>query len=385
MKQICKFMIFLLVSGAMLCAQDMTQWIIDVRVPETTPEDAEIFVAGNFNMWNPADPAYKLIRVKPGIYTKVFNIFIDEIEFKFTMGSWNDVEVLLNGENRGNRQEKLKRDFVKKIYEIQMWHEHEKIENISGDVRIIENFEMPQLKRNRRIWIYLPPGYEASEECYPVLYMHDGQNLFNDATSFSGEWGVDETLERLISSRKINKLIVVGIENHPEYRLNEYSPYLFEYSGLKIRPQASEYADFIVETLKPFIDGNYRTKPSREHTAIAGSSMGGLVSVYIGVKYQSVFSKVGALSSSFGVCKSDLVKFINEHPKEYPMRFWLDMGSKEMGNMDLNEYQIPIKNALIDAGWQKRKEVKFLIFQGAEHNETYWRNRFDKVLKYLFK
>ncbi len=368
-----------------LSAEGLKQWIIKVQVPKNTPEDTEVYIAGNFNGWNPADPNYKLLPLKSGLYGLMVTMDTNNVEFKFTLGSWEKVEVLATHKDRKNRLEELRTNYVTETYKVQAWADKESISSITGNVISINNFNMPQLKRSRRLWIYLPPGYENSDEHYPVLYMHDGQNLFDESSSFSGEWGVDETLEKMITNGKICKLIVVGIENHPEFRLNEYSPYLFEYSSFEFKPQAREYADFIVETLKPYIDNNYRTKPSREYTATAGSSMGGLVSVYIGVKYQSVFSKVGALSSSFGVCKDELVSFINEHPKEYPMRFWLDMGSEEMGNMDLNKYQIPVKNALINAGWNKENEIKFQIFPGAKHNEIYWRNRFDKVLKFLFK
>lgn len=385
MKQIKYILVFILLLGAMINAQEMTRWIIDVEVPDSTPEDAGIYIAGNFNLWNPADPAYKLIPVRTGLYTLAMNMYADNVEFKFTMGSWNEVEVLSNGSDRKNRSEKLEKDLVKKIYRVQAWSDQREITNISGNIEIIEDFPIPQLKRTRRLWIYLPPGYENSEERYPVLYMHDGQNLFSSTTAFSGEWEVDETMEKLIQKNKIDEVIIVGIDNDPEHRLNEYSPYIFEYSGIEFRPQANEYAAFIVETLKPYIDENYRTKTSREHTAVMGSSMGGLISVYIGVKYQEVFSKVGALSSSFGICKDELVEFIAAHPKKYPMQFWLDMGSKEMGNMDLKEYQIPVKKALIKAGWNKGQEVKFRVFQGAEHNEQSWNKRFDKVLKHLYK
>jgi predicted alpha/beta superfamily hydrolase len=244
---------------------------------------------------------------------------------------------------------------------------------------------MPQLDRQRRLWIYLPPGYGSGTESYPVLYMHDGQNLFSGKTSFSGEWGVDETLERMIKRNKLEKIIVVGIDNDPEFRLSEYSPFPFEYSGRLFQPQASEYAAFIVETLKPFIDSTYRTKAGREFTAVAGSSMGGLVSLYIGLQYQHVFSKVGAISSSFGICKEDLIRFINKQSKKYPMRFWIDTGTEESEIMEEKDYQIPVKNALISAGWRRGSEVKFRVFRGAEHNERHWRARLDKVLKFLYR
>jgi len=385
MKQLKYILVFILLLVAMVNAQEMTSWIIRVEVPKNTPLDADIYIAGNFNGWNPADPNYKLSPFKSGLYALKMTMDTNDVEFKFTMGSWEKVEVLANHKDRNNRSEKLEMNYVVGTYKVQAWGNKGNTSSITGNVKTIEKFNMPQLGRSRRLWIYLPPGYEDSDEHYQVLYMHDGQNLFSDKTSYSGEWGVDEVLEKLIEKNKINKIIVVAIDNDPLHRLNEYSPYLFEYEGMDFNPQADQYAAFIVETLKPYIDEQYRTKPSREHTAVMGSSMGGLISVYIGVKYQDVFSKVGALSSSFGVCKDGLIEFIETHPKKYPMRFWLDMGSKEIGNMDMDEYQIPVKDALIRAGWDKGQEVSFRVFHGAEHNEQSWNRRLDKVLKYLYK
>jgi predicted alpha/beta superfamily hydrolase len=385
MKQIKYILVLILLLGALLNAQTMTNWVIHLEIPDITPENANIYMAGNFNGWNPADPAYKLNPLKSGLYGLKKTMNIDNVEFKFTLGSWDKVEVLFNQNDRDNRFEKLTKNFVRKTYKVQAWADWENTSTITGNVQVIEEFYMPQLERTRRLWVYLPPGYENCNDHYSVLYMHDGQNLFSEESSFSSEWGVDEIIEELIEKNEIEKMIVVAIDNDPKYRLNEYSPYLFEYAGLEFKPQANQYATFIVETLKPYIDEQYRTKPSREHTAVMGSSMGGLISVYIGVRYQDVFSKVGALSSSFGVCKDGLIEFIDAHPRKYPMQFWLDMGSEEMGNMDLNEYQIPVKNALIRAGWDKDQEVSFKIFQGAEHNEQSWNRRLDKVLKHLYK
>jgi len=113
--------------------------------------------------------------------------------------------------------------------------------------------------------------------------------------------------------------------------------------------------------------------------------MGGLVSVYLALEYQDIFSKVGALSSAFGVCRDDLIGFISQHPKEYPIRFWLDAGTEEGENMKIEINQIPIRNALISAGWKDGREVNFKIHKGAEHNESYWRQRFGDVLKFLWE
>jgi len=384
MKQIKYILVLILVLSALVNAQTTTSWIIRVEVPANTPLDANIYIAGNFNGWNPADPNFKLSPYESGLYALKVTVDTNDVEFKFTLGSWEKVEVLANHKDRNNRLEKLEMDGVVGTYKVQAWADREKKSTITGNVQVIENFYMPQLDRYRRLWIYLPPGYDKGNKKYPVLYMHDGQNLFSDATSFSGEWGVDETLEELISQKKIPKMIVVGIENS-QYRMSEYAPFFIHYLQYEIDGEAQEYGKFLVETLKPYIDKKYRTKPGRKTTALAGSSMGGLVSTFLGIKYQEVFSKVGALSSSFGVCRDEMIEFIKQNPKKHPMRIWMDIGSEEAGYMELNENQIPVKIALIEAGWIEGKEVKFKVFEGAKHNESYWRERFDEALLYLFK
>jgi pullulanase len=361
------------------------RWNIEVTVPEGTPHDATIYLAGNFNGWNPGDPAYRLEKTSEHRYTKMMEIDQRELEFKFTMGTWSSVELNSEHEMICNRQLTLDSTVDEYVYVVENWNSNISTKNIRGNVDILEEFYMPQLDRTRRIWIYLPPGYKKGIQRYPVMYMHDGQNLFADSTSFSGEWGIDETLETMIAEKRIEKMIIVGIENHPQYRLEEYSPFAFEYRGKKVQPQAQQYGKFIVETLKPYIDKNYRTRRGRRNTAIAGSSMGGLVSVYLALEYQDTFSKVGALSSAFGVCREDLVAYIHEHAKKRPIRYWLDMGSIEVEQMAYDVNQQKIIEALIFSGWEEGKEVQYTLYEGAGHHERYWRARFGEVLEYLWR
>ncbi|MCF7832275.1 MAG: hypothetical protein K9N05_01705 [Candidatus Marinimicrobia bacterium] len=384
MKQIRYIIAILLFLCAILNAQQIIRWIVIVEVPLETPKDAEVYIAGNFNLWNPADQLYKLIPVRTGLYTLTMNMNIDDVEFKFTLGSWDKVEVLSNNEDRPNRIEKFKNVIIKETYKVEAWANREHRSTMTGNIKIIEDFTMPQLERTRCLRVYLPPGYGNSLKRYPVMYMHDGQNLFSDATAYSGEWGIDETLEKMIKKKEIPKMIVVGIDNHSRYRLNEYTPFPFEYHGQEIDAEAQLYGRFLVETLKPYIDKHYRTKKGRKFTAVSGSSMGGLVSVYLALEYQEIFSKVGALSSAFGVCRDDLIGFIAQHPKEYPIRFWLDAGTEEGENMKIETNQIQIRNALIAAGWEDSSEVIFKIYEGAEHHESYWRQRFGDVLEFLW-
>ena len=170
-----------------------------------------------------------------------------------------------------------------------------KVSTASKNVHIIDTaFLIPQLKRVRRVWVYLPAGYSLSQKHYPVLYMHDGQNVFDDAISYAGEWGVDEFFD----STKLKSCIVVAMDHGGAKRINEYCPYDMEKFG---KGEGNEYVDFLVKTLKPFIDKNYHTLKDKSHTFIAGSSMGGLISMYAVLKYPKVFGGAGVFSPAFWV------------------------------------------------------------------------------------
>ncbi|HKO75981.1 MAG TPA: alpha/beta hydrolase-fold protein, partial [Flavobacterium sp.] len=167
--------------------------------------------------------------------------------------------------------------------------------------------EAPQLKTSRKIWLYLPKNYETSTKKYPVIYMHDAQNLFDAKTSFAGEWNVDEKLDSLNA-----QVIVVGIENGGDKRLEELTPYKNEkYGG----GNADKYLEFIVNTLKPEIDKKYRTKTNAKNTTIMGSSLGGLVSFYAVIKYPDIFGKAGVFSPAFWINRKDINDYMSNSKK----------------------------------------------------------------------
>src|SRR4051812_7718100 len=164
---------------------------------------------------------------------------------------------------------------------------------IVGTVRVLEQVASPELGNQRDILVYLPSGYDDDQQRYPVLYMHDGQNLFDEATSYTREWQVDETMEAL--SRAGYPAIVVGIPNLGEQRIEEYSPFDDPKHG---KGKGQAYLGFIVETLKPLIDQQFRTLPDRLHTGIMGSSMGGLISLYAFFQHHEIFGFAGVMSPS---------------------------------------------------------------------------------------
>ena len=166
--------------------------------------------------------------------------------------------------------------------------------------------EAPQLKSTKKIWLYLPKNYTSSTKKYPVIYMHDAQNLFDSKTSFAGEWNIDEKLDSLSA-----QVIVVGIET-TEKRMEELTPFVNAKHG---GGKANDYLDFIVNTLKPTVDGTYRTKTNAKNTIMIGSSLGGLTSFYALLKYPNVFGKAGVFSPSFWFNRDELVDLLKQTKK----------------------------------------------------------------------
>ncbi len=376
-----------LTSGCL--SGDLTRWTLTVNVPDTLPEGTGVYLAGNFNGWNSGDSGYRMTREGPRKYSFETELPRQDVEFKFTLGNWDRVETRGNGMSRPNRKEKLRKSVLKRRYAVRAWAEPadalDLASRIAGRVEIIEAFPIPRLDRTRRIWVWLPPGYESDSVSYPVLYLQDGQNCFSTETAFGDEWRVDETLLRMMERNRIGKIIAVAVDNGEDRRMNEYAPFPFHYAGREIEAEGALYGSFIAETLKPYIDEHYRTRPDRLNTGIMGSSMGGLISLYIGLEYQQIFSKVGALSSSFGLNNEELIAFIKEKGKEHPMRIWMDIGSEESAAEEMEAHQLAVYRALTEAGWKAGREVVFRKIPGAKHDENSWSKRFHNVIKYLYR
>ncbi len=229
-----------------------------------------------------------------------------------------------------------------------------------------------ELGGERKIWMYLPKDYKTSNKKYPVLYMHDAQNLFDAKTSFAGEWSVDETLDSLNA-----KVIVVGIEHGNDQRLAELTPYANEkYGGGK----ADQYLSFLVNTLKPYIDENYRTKSNKKNTAIMGSSLGGLVSFYAVMKYPKVFSKAGIFSPSFWF--SDKIYALANSQKKICANMYFLCGENEDETMvsDMDKMIAIVHEKGMDQG----KDYIRKTVPNGKHNEKLWRDNFAKAYLYFF-
>jgi alpha-glucosidase len=232
-------------------------------------------------------------------------------------------------------------------------------------------------KVSHKIWVYLPPNYYQSTKKYPVIYMHDGQNLFDSATSFIGEWEVDETLNDIYKTTK-KGFIVVGIANGGEARLDEYTPWKNEkYGGGK----GDYYIKFLINTLKPYIDKQFRTKKQAKHTAIIGSSLGGLISYYGGLQHPNVFGKIGALSTSFWF-SDNVYSFTDTVIKSKSSKIYLLVGEKEGHNMVPDTQKI--EQMLLKNGFSS-KNLKTKVHPKGEHNEAFWKSEFNDVITWLFK
>ena len=252
---------------------------------------------------------------------------------------------------------------------------------VTGDVRLIQDFPSAALGNSRTVAVYLPPGYDSSNERYPVLYMQDGQNLFDAATAFGGnEWGIDEACERMIRSGELPPLIVVGIYNTPD-RIAEYTPVPDpQYGG----GRGDLYGKFLIGELKPYIDSNLRTLADADHTGIMGSSLGGLISLYLGLGRTDVFSRIGALSPSLWWAGGDFTKRLGEAPPAQKWsRVWIDMGTSEGDGQSVPGLQA-LGGVLAARGWRDGDDLAVRVIDGGSHNEQSWSARAPDVLKFLF-
>lgn len=252
---------------------------------------------------------------------------------------------------------------------------------ITGDVRTHEKFHSEFLAHDRTIMVYLPPLYDAdSAQRYPVLYLHDGQNVFDRATSFGEEWRVDESAEKLITAGEIEPLIVVAIYNTGEHRVDEYTPTARAEIGRG--GHAGDYGRMLVEELKPFIDRTYNTLPSAASTALGGSSLGGLLTMHLGLRYPTAFGRLAVLSPSVWWDGRILLREVDSLGAKLPTKIWLDAGTAE--GTDTIDNARALRDALVAKGWTIGHDLAYLEEQGGEHNEHSWSLRVDRVLRFLF-
>ena len=344
----------------------------------------EIFMTGNFNGWNPADNNYKFSKRDNAVLLELKGVVQSAYQFKFTRGGWYKVECTANGADVENHAVKIMSDTTL-VYDVAGWVDDfaraPKIHTASLNVQILDTaFIIPQLNRHRRIWIYLPEGYNNNKKHYPVMYMQDGQNIFDAFTAKYGEWGVDECLDSLIAKGKPG-CMVVGIDNGGETRMNEYNPYEFTWkdslTSKTFLPQGNEYVDFLIQTLKPYIDKRYRTLPSKENTIIAGSSMGGLISYYAALKYPDVFGKAGIFSPAFWTA-GGIDQTTDSLAGKLKGKYFFYMGEKE-GKKYIDD-MIRIQEK---AGKNSSAMIYSFIDSEGKHNEQAWHKWFAEFYNWI--
>jgi predicted alpha/beta superfamily hydrolase len=366
--------------GLLLCTFStvFSQFKIRFRIlsqPTTHPNDS-IFAAGNFNNWQPAKSEYIFTKEGDFYSLQINDVPAGIIEFKCTRGGWEKSECAADGSNTDNHLVKVSSDTAID-FSIAAWKDDfpiaPKQHTASPNVHIVDTaFVIPQLGTKRKIWIYLPKGYATSKKRYPVMYLQDGQNIFDDYTSYAGEWGVDESLDSLIA-KGAPACIVVAIDNGPE-RMQEYNPYEFQQYG---KGKGDQYADFLAHTLKPFIDKHYRTMSSNTNTIIAGSSLGGLIAYYAMIKYPNVFDNGGIFSPSF-LAAEQIKALTDSDGNKLSGKLFFYMGGLEPDE-DLEEM-----NKVIQKLGEKSSAMIYAVIDAeGRHHEKSWRKWFIAFYKFI--
>jgi len=369
--------LYLLLIQTLLFGQVKVTFIAD-KVAAFKTSTPNLFLAGDFNNWNAADTAWIMKPDGVGRYQLVKTLPKGNYSFKITKGNWNAVECDESGRDIANRDITISRDSVI-VMKVKGWKDDHPMEQkkhtASANVHIIsENFDIPQLGRQRRIWIYLPTDYATSRKKYPVIYMHDGQNLFDEYTSGYGEWGIDEILDKLPSDEES---VVVGVDHGGDYRITEYDPYDSKYG----KGRGDDYVEFLVNTLKPYIDKNYRTKKDVSHTTIAGSSMGGLISMYAILKYPDIFGNAGIFSPAFWIAP-DIYQYAQQKNLSDKARIYFVCGDVEDKTMvsDMKKMTDILQTKGINEA-----NIPTVIMQGEKHNEKQWNKDFPAFYSWLIR
>ncbi len=339
-----------------------------VSAPLVSSSDS-LFIAGNFNSWQPGTTPLSYDSASGSWKVTIKEFIGSTFSYKITRGTWDRVECGADGSDIDNNIIGVNKDTILQ-YSVKGWKDKfaaaTRKSTASAQVHILSRkFAIGNDGAKRTIRMYIPKGYEKSTRRYPVIYMHDGQNLFDDQTAFSGEWGVDEIMDSLIAKKK-KACIIVGIDNGPK-RIQDYNPFTNEKYG---EGQGDAYLEFIVKELKPYIDSSYRTLKDKRNTIIAGSSLGGLISYYAALKYPQVFGKAGVFSPSFWIAP-ELADLTTKLAKGNNSKLFFSMGAAEGKNYVTDLNQIVEKYATHSKGIM----YSYIPEQGM-HNEKSWHDAF---------
>ncbi len=347
---------------------------------KTDEEDSRpVYISGNFNSWRTQDKEFRMERIGNNLYQYEFPsdfAYPAELQYKFTKGDWSAVEIGKNDEITSNRSTKLHSGIINDY--VPKWRKNWlpfKTNYLPKVLLISDEFEIPQLNKTRKIWALLPHDYYSSSESYPVMYLQDAQNLFNENAQY-GNWEIDKKLA-VMAEYKIGKIIIIAIEHAEEDRIKEYNV------GKTVlgKGQGKKYIKFMTETLKPFVDSNFRTKKEREFTGIGGSSMGGLVSIFSGLRYPEVYGKLMIFSPSLWVVPE--LKIKSDSTENSDTKIYLYAGGDESTTMieHVNNFK---KNIIASEFIKDKLKINLSINMEGKHSETYWSDEFPKAIEWLF-
>lgn len=363
-----------------------------VTAPPETPAAAVLHLAGDFQAWDPGADRWRLQRQDDGRHVLTTDFAAGRgLQFKFTLGSWLTVEKGPGGAEIANRLHVVGAGPDTLRLTVAGWADGRPAERTDTITGLVETITVPGFLDDRRVWVYLPPGYaDQPQRRFPVLYMTDGQNVFNDATSFVGEWRVDETLEESIRDGRVAPLIVVAVDNGDGQRTREYTPW-----RLDSHPEAGggrEHLQAWLDALKPHIDAHFRTRPGPEDTGLAGSSLGGLMALYGGFAHPDVFGRIGVFSPSLTLAGNPVFTFCARQPTG-PRSIYLDMGTREEGNLrddnangadDHIDALRRLAGVLVGRGYVGGWDLLVVEGEGDRHNEAAWAARFPAAVEFLF-
>lgn len=368
-----------------------SQITLEVSAP-TTPDGQKVYLAGSLNGWKVGDPAYAFKEVEKGKFRLTLELSRGTLlEYKLNRGNWNAVEVDERGQENENRRLAVFGSTTIAI-DIPHWKDQACVPTTTRDretnVHVLGPFKIAALGgREREVAIYLPPNYDLEpERRFPVVYMFDGQNLFDPATAFNMEWQVDETCDRLIAQGALQPLIVVGIYNGGEHRLSEQSPW--RDMRLNATGEGHAFMRWIATSLKSYIDTEYRTLTGPEHTGIGGSSLGGLTALFAAYRYPLVFGRVAALSPAFWFARSQIFRYVAGQPRPADARIYLDCGEKETARVhpkrDFYKVAASMVELLKQQGFTEGQDLLWVSDPRGTHSEFHWARRIGPALEFLF-
>ena len=353
---------------------------LTIQLSTAQSVDKPIFIAGNFNNWNTQDPNFQLQKIDSHTHRYHFtdkSHLPDTLEYKYSLGSWDFVELNKYGNAIDNRVIKVaEKEHIQD--HVPLWLQNGK--NYDEAFRpiphiISHDFEIPQLIKTRRISALLPYDYHQTDKRYPVLYLQDGQNLFDEYAPY-GNWAVDKKMA-LMAAQGMGDFIVIAIDHAKEERIEEFTPSYKTRLGVG---DGKKYIRFLADTLKPYIDKHFRTMPDRMNTGIGGSSMGALISIYAGLIYPEVYSKLLIFSPSLWVTPNMHFHFMNLY-QTAPMKVYLYGGEGESDTMVPSLQRF--KQAL-EAKASAPVSFKLSIDPQGKHNEERWGKEFPKAIDWLF-